>query len=160
MRWAHRSWQTCHEVRRSGSIHRMERSDFAVGRSNLVTYTRPETCILSAWTVPAASHVGLRASDMNGPTAASLARRVLPVLLLCLMFWVQAAAASSPEHQRHHFADPGCVLCIAGPLQFVRSEPPALIAPVAVIDWIAPPARPEPTQSLLFSTRSSRAPPA
>jgi hypothetical protein len=97
---------------------------------------------------------------MNGPTAASLARRALPVLLLCLMFWVQGAAASSPEHQRHHFADPGCVLCLVGPLAFVRSESPALVAPVAVIDWIAPPARPEPTQSLLLSTRSSRAPPA
>lgn len=138
----------------------MDRFGFAAGWSILVTYTRPETCIHLARTVPAVSQIGVRTSVMKGPTAASLARRALPVLLLCLMFWVQGAAASSPEHQRHHFAHPGCVLCIAGPLQFVRSEPPALVAPMAVIDWIAPPARPEPTQSLLFSTRSSRAPPA
>ncbi len=97
---------------------------------------------------------------MNGPIAASLGRRVLPILLLSLMLWVQGAAAASPEHQRHHFADQGCVLCLAGPLTFVRSEAPALVAPVAVAVWIAAPARPEPTQSLLLSTRSSRAPPA
>ena len=106
------------------------------------------------------SPVGVRTAVMNGPTAASFARRALPVLLLCLMVWVQAAAASSPEHQRHHFADPGCGRCLAGPLQFVSSEPPTVVAPVVAIDWIAPPARPEPTQSLLLSTRSPRAPPA
>jgi hypothetical protein len=106
------------------------------------------------------SLVGVRTSVMTGPTAASLARRALPVLLLCLVFWAQDAASSSPEHLRHHFADPGCVLCLAGPLQFVRSEPPALVAPVDAIDWIAAPARPEPTPSLLLSTSSSRAPPA
>ena len=106
------------------------------------------------------SLVGVRALIMNGPTAAALARRALPVLLLCLMFWAQAAALS-PEHQRHHFlADHGCALCLASPLQFVRSEPPALVAPVVAIDWIAPPARPEPTQNLFLSTPSSRAPPA
>jgi hypothetical protein len=107
---------------------------------------------------PAVLLVDARTTVMTGPTA-SLGRRVLPVLLLCLTIWVQAAA-SSPEHQRHHFADPGCVLCVAGPLAFVRSEPPALVAPVVAVGWIAPPARPEPTQHVLFSIRSSRAPPA
>lgn len=96
---------------------------------------------------------------MIGPTA-SLAKRVLPVvLLLCLMLWTQAAVAS-PEHQRHHFAGQGCLLCIAGPLTFVKSGPPAFVAPAVAIRWIEPQAKHEPAQNLFLSTRSSRGPPA
>lgn len=81
------------------------------------------------------------------------------LLLLCLMTWMQAAA-SSPDHQMHHVAGQSCLLCLAGPLPFVRIVSPALVAPVVVLRWIEPLAKPEPAQSLFVSTRSSRAPPA
>lgn len=81
------------------------------------------------------------------------------LLLLCLMTWMQAAA-SSPDHQLHHVAGQGCLLCLAGPLPFVRIEPAALAAPVVAIRWIEPLVKSEPAQSLFVSTRSSRAPPA
>jgi hypothetical protein len=89
----------------------------------------------------------------------SLLKRLVPVLLLCLLIWAQSAALS-PEHQRHHPAGQGCLLCIAGPLAFVRSGPPALIAPVVATNWIEPAARPEPSQSLFVSTLCPRGPPA
>jgi len=100
-----------------------------------------------------------RTSVMTSP-AASFGRRILPVLLLlCLMTWVQAAA-SSPDHERHHLAGQGCLLCLAGPLPFVKIAPTAVTAPIVAIHWIEPSAKPEPAQSLFVSTRSSRAPPA
>jgi hypothetical protein len=96
---------------------------------------------------------------MTSP-AASFGRRILPVLLLlCLMTWMQAAA-SSPDHQMHHVAGQGCLLCLAGPLPFVRIAPAPIVAPIVAIHWMEPSARPEPAQSLFVSTRSSRAPPA
>jgi hypothetical protein len=96
---------------------------------------------------------------MTSPTA-SFYRRVLPVvLLLCLMTWVQAVA-SSPDHQMHHMAGQGCLLCLAGPLPFVRITPTAIVAPVVAIHWLEFSARPEPAQSLFASPSSSRAPPA
>lgn len=100
-----------------------------------------------------------RTSVMTSP-AASFGRRVLPVLLLlCLMTWMQAAA-SSPDHERHHLAGQGCLLCLAGPLPFVRIAPAPIVAPIVAIHWMEPSAKPEPAQSLFVSTRSSRAPPA
>ena len=92
--------------------------------------------------------------------AETFGRRILPILLLlCLMGWVQAAA-SSPDHERHHLAGQGCLLCQAGPLPFVKIAPAAVAAPMVAIHWIEPSARPEPAQSLFLLTRSSRAPPA
>jgi len=96
---------------------------------------------------------------MTGPIA-SLVRRILPVvLLLCLIIWAQAAA-SSPEHQRHHLAGQGCLLCLAGPLPFVKSGPPVLVAPVFALNWIELPAKPEPSHGRFLSTRPSRGPPS
>ena len=96
---------------------------------------------------------------MTGSTASS-GKRVLPVLvLLCLMLWAQVAAFS-PEHQRHHLADQGCLLCLAGPLPFVSSGPPALVVPAAAIHWIEPQGKTEPAQNIFLSTRFSRGPPA
>ncbi|MGB9454661.1 MAG: hypothetical protein WCB12_01370 [Bryobacteraceae bacterium] len=85
-------------------------------------------------------------------------RKLLVLLLLCLIVAVQSFALAS-GHESHHAAGHCCLLCHVGSLPFLRTIVPVAVTPAFLVTWLAPTPDFQPFHEVLLTASSSRAPP-
>ncbi|MGD0772344.1 MAG: hypothetical protein ABSC05_05925 [Candidatus Solibacter sp.] len=86
-------------------------------------------------------------------------KALLIVLLLCVTGAAQFAALVS-ERETHHASDHCCLLCHAGPLQFLEVSASAGLAPVFEVVWLTPASEVATAHDVQLPASPARAPPA
>ena len=86
-------------------------------------------------------------------------KALLIVLLLCVTGVAQFAALVS-ERETHHASDHCCLLCHAGPLQFLEVSASAGLAPVFEVVWLTPATEVATAHDVQLAASPARAPPA
>jgi hypothetical protein len=86
-------------------------------------------------------------------------KALLIVLLLCVTGITQYAALVS-EPETHHASDHCCLLCHAGPLQFLQVTASSGMTPVFAVVWLTPTSEVPAVQDVQLRASSARAPPA
>ena len=86
-------------------------------------------------------------------------RALLIVLLLCVTGAAQFAALVS-EPETHHASDHCCLLCHAGPLQFLQVSASTGLAPVFKVVWLTPTVEAAVARDVQLPASPARAPPA
>ena len=86
-------------------------------------------------------------------------RALLIVLLLCVTGAAQFAALVS-ERETHHASDHCCLLCHAGPLQFLQVSASTGLAPVFEVVWLTPTIEAAVARDVQLPASPARAPPA
>ena len=86
-------------------------------------------------------------------------KALLIVLLLCVTGVAQYAALVS-ERETHHASDHCCLLCHAGPLQFLEVSASTGLAPVFEVVWLTPATEVATADDVQLPASPARAPPA
>jgi len=86
-------------------------------------------------------------------------KALLIVLLLCVTGLAQFSALVS-ERETHHASDHCCLLCHAGPLQFLQVSASTGLAPVFEVVWLTPPTEVAAAHDVQLPASPARAPPA
>jgi len=81
------------------------------------------------------------------------------VLLLCVTGIAQLAALVS-EPESHHPSDHCCLLCHAGPLQFLHVSSSSGLVPVFEVVWLTQTPEPARAHDVQLPASPARAPPA
>ncbi len=88
-----------------------------------------------------------------------MSRNLFVVFLMCAVVCAQAALLS-PGHLHQDSSQHCCWLCHAGPLPFLPSAAPAVVARRVAIAWLSAFSDLDAAHEVLLAAGSSRAPPA